>query len=273
MRLVQLWIWACRTILRLTRKHGLLTLGRLNSMLFRHGQYVHLPAKGRLFIPPDPHFFGFALGTHEHHITELLTKFIRSGDVCVDVGANIGYFTVIMSRLAGVSGRVVAFEPVPENFAILRQNAEIASGAGAAVTAINAAVSERRGRMRIVRQQYSTYHQVAPIEQGTDAESVPGVCLDEELPELIPGARVSFLKIDVEGHELPVLRGLCESLRSGLVSRLVVEITPGSQAYEIEDLLMPYAQRVDCWIEGAWRRDKISSLRARTDVFINCVDR
>jgi FkbM family methyltransferase len=271
MWLTNLWIAVCRTVLRLTRRHGLFTLARLNSQLFRRGQFARLPAGARLFVPSDPHFFGFILGTHECHIADLLLTSVRPGDICIDIGANIGYFTMIMARLAGRTGKVFAYEPVPENFAILKKNAEIASRDGAPVTTINAAVSERSGPMRIVRREYSTYHQVVPENEAAGADSISGVCLDDELPRLALNSAVSFLKIDVEGHELSVLRGLRESLRLGRIRRIVVEVSPGADVAEIEDILEVCAGPTACWIDGAWRPQRISTLSGRTDVVVDCV--
>jgi FkbM family methyltransferase len=258
-----------RAMLDLTRRRGLFTLAKINARMFPSGQYVGLPAGARLFVPPDPHFFGFVLGTHEQHITDILIASIKPGDICVDVGANIGYFSAIMAQLAGNSGEVLSFEPVPENFSILERNAAIASATGATVKAINAAVSERQGPVRIVRREYSTYHQVEPAT-ASSTDSIQGICLDEELPHLVAGSRVSFLKIDVEGHELSVLRGTRRSLMGGLVNRLVVEVTPGAEAAEIGDIISKCARRVECWVDGAWRNQSITSLTKRTDVFVEC---
>ncbi len=196
---------------------------------------------------------------------------IRPGDVCVDVGANIGYFTAIMAQLAGPLGKVFSFEPVPENFSILKRNSEIASVDGAAVIAINAAVSERLGPVRIVRREHSTYHQVELNTGLTESDSVQGVCLDQELQRLVPASRVNFLKVDVEGHELPVLRGLRQSLITKRIARLVIEVTPGGDAVEIEKILSKCARRVECWVDGRWRRQSITSLTERTDVFVECI--
>jgi FkbM family methyltransferase len=269
-RIVEVLIAFYRHFLHLTRRHGLFTLAKINSRLFPHGQYVKLPACARLFVPADPHFFGFVLGTHEQHITDLLIAFVKEGDVCVDVGANIGYFTAIMARLAGTSGKVFSFEPVPENFAVLKLNADLASARGAQVTPIHAAVSEQHGTLRIVRREYSTYHQVRRDLDTASNDAVRCVCLDEELPGLAAERHVSFLKIDVEGHELPVLRGLRQSFERGDVRRLVVEVTPGADAAEINDILFSRARHVECWVDGAWRNENIMSLTERTDVFADC---
>src|SRR5689334_7304312 len=91
-----LLIGGYRTILRITRKRGLFTLARLNAKLFSSGQIIAAPAGAKLFVPSDPHFFGFVLGTHESHVAEILIRYLQPGDACIDVGANIGYFSAVM---------------------------------------------------------------------------------------------------------------------------------------------------------------------------------
>ena len=246
----------------------MLTLGRINRWLFSRGQMVTLPGGAHLFVPSDDHFFGFVLGRHEQHIADVLLAAVKPGDTCMDVGANIGYFTAIMARLAGKSGKVFSFEPVPETFVVLKRNSEIAAAEGASVTAINAAVTERSGPIRIVRREHSTYHQVEPSPGPTGAEMIPGVCLDEELARMGIDGSISFLKIDVEGHELPVLRGLQRSVRERRIARLVVEVTPGPGAVEINDILSSLPSRTKCWLRGEWRPEKITALAERTDVYV-----
>ncbi len=262
-----------RAALRLTRRHGLFTIARAHVRLFPQGQFVRLPTGARLFVPADSHFFGFVLGIHEQHITDMLRRFIRPGDLCIDVGANIGYFTAIMAQLAGRSGRIIAFEPVPENFSVLKLNAEIASARSAQVIPVEAAASEHHGTVRIIRREYSTYHQVGPSDETGSVDTARCVRLDDELPYLAPGRHISFLKIDVEGHELSVLRGLQQSLGAKRVQRLVVEVTPGPDAVEINEILSNCARHVECWVDGAWRNQSIMSLTERTDVFADCTTR
>jgi hypothetical protein len=89
------------------------------------------------------------LGSHpyEPYLTKLVMDLIRPGDVVVDVGAMIGYYTVIFARLVGADGTVYAFEPDPENFAILEENVSL--NGYSHVRLERAAVSDRAGTGRL----------------------------------------------------------------------------------------------------------------------------
>lgn len=256
-----------RTVLRLTRKHGLFKLARLNAKLFASGQIIVAPAGAKLFIPPDPHFFGFVLGTHENHVAEILTRYLRPGDACIDVGANIGYFSAVMARLVGTNGHVLAFEPVPENFAVLERNAALASAEGLQLHPRQAAVSAQRAELKIVRKEWSTYHEVAPIVgEEFGIERISAIPLDDVI---LPGTKpISLLKIDVEGHELPVIEGLKKSLKAKRVHRMVIEVTPGDEANRIEQLIQPHARSIRAWNKSTWVDQSLASLSIRTDVFV-----
>ena len=65
---------------------------------------------------------GMVLGTYEPEVAAVLRREIAPGNVCVDIGAHIGYNALLMARLTGKDGKVVAFEPVPENFKMLEKN-------------------------------------------------------------------------------------------------------------------------------------------------------
>lgn len=195
---------------------------------------------------------------HEH---------VKPGDTCVDVGANIGYFTAVLSRLAGVTGRVFAFEPVPETFGVLSVNAKIASQTGASVQPARAAVSAEAGELRIVRQGQSTAHQVSPTED-VGGEIVPAISLDTELPKLIGESAVAFLKIDVEGHELSVLQGMRNLIAQGIIRRMVLEVTPGPDTTKISAILAARPHTIKSWCGNRWQKVAITDLQDRTDVFL-----
>jgi FkbM family methyltransferase len=256
-----------RTILRLTRKRGLFTLARLNAKIFSSGQIIAVPAGARLFVPSDPHFFGFVLGTHESHVAEIFIHYLRPGDACIDVGANIGYFSAVMAALVGTNGQVTAFEPVPENFAVLERNAALTAEEGLHLHSRHEAVSAQRGELKIMRKEWSTYHEVAPIVDGESSiERIPAVPLDDII---LPGMKpIGMLKIDVEGHELSVVEGMKKSLEARRVRYMVIEVTPGEDASRIEQLIRPHARCIRAWNKSEWIDQSLARLSARTDVFV-----
>ena len=256
-----------RALLRITRRHGMFTIARNHVRLYPRGQRVKIAGDATLYLPPDPHFIGFLLGTHEQHIAALMMEHVRAGDVCADVGANIGYFTAVLSTLAGPTGRVLSFEPVPENFQILAINARIASQHGAVVQTWQAAVSAAPGELRIVRQAHSTAHQVTAAP-GASTEIVPSISLDAELPKQIGASQIAFLKVDVEGHELSVLQGMRELIHQGKIRRMVMEVTPGPDATQISEIIATRPHKLTTWCGKSWQHVGISELTERTDVFV-----
>jgi FkbM family methyltransferase len=87
---------------------------------------------------------GCWLGTYEQSTQATLTELIHPGMTVFDVGANVGFFTLLASRLVGPAGRVYAFEPLPRNIAYLRHHLAL-NGVEARVEVVPAAVSDRHG--------------------------------------------------------------------------------------------------------------------------------
>lgn len=258
-----------RSAMRITRKHGMRTLSRINHQAFPAGQVIRLTPGADFFVPPDPHFFGYIV-EHEQHVADLIDDLVEEGDTCVDVGANIGYFTARMAARAGASGLVLAFEPEPGNFALLSRNVQLAQARGYRVVARQVAISERPGELELVRGEESTLHQVRELD-GTASdvlERVPCAPLGAELAAAGAGGLVKLLKIDVEGHETAVLRGCLDDLKRGTVAALVIEVTDGEPAAEVADLLRGVASSTACWLEGAWRERPIETIPYRTDVLV-----
>lgn len=259
-----------RLILTLTRRHGLFTLARLHHRYFQHGQIVPLPGGGRLFIPGDPHYFGFLSGMHEGHVRNIIDRHVQLGDVCLDVGANIGYFAMMMADRVGAKGKVYAFEPVPETYGVLALNARLAGDSGRNLVPIHAAVSSSTGELSICRNTHSTLNQVSALTQlsANAADRVSATTLVSALEKLKCGDPISLLKIDVEGHELAVLQGAQPLLASGRIRRMVLEVTPGDDAAAIGRILSDCKATVLCWGGKRWEQKSLTHLPCRSDVLV-----
>jgi FkbM family methyltransferase len=135
----------------------------------------------------------------------LLDSVLRPGDWALDIGANVGHYTMRMAELVGHSGRVIALEPVPDTFALLAANARLFAHAN--VSLLNVAASDRMAVVGIDLPRFSdglaNYYQARLTAEPADLE-----VLALPVDALAPPAAVRLVKIDVEGHELPVLQGM-----------------------------------------------------------------
>ncbi len=133
-----------------------------------------------------------------------LADLVQMGDWVLDVGANVGQYTLRLSELVGREGRVIAFEPIVETVEILA--AMVRRARFPNVTLLNIAVSERAGllRFRVPRGEVGlpNYFQARVNSDGD--RTIPCFALDE-LP--FPH-RIALVKVDVEEHEVPVIRGM-----------------------------------------------------------------
>lgn len=139
--------------------------------------------------------------------TLLATVHLQPGDVVFDVGANIGWYSLVLARTAPPGVDIVAFEPDPDNHALLRAN--LARNGAAAVTAIAAAAGPEPSRMQLFRYARGNAgrHSLLPIHGG-EAVAVDTVRLDDVWTARGFGERtLRLIKIDVEGYELEALRG------------------------------------------------------------------
>lgn len=166
---------------------------------------------------------GCWVGTYERLTQEWVRRLLGRGMVAFDVGANVGFFTLLASRIVGASGSVVSFEPLSENLGALRRH--IAINGVTNVKVVAAAVSDSCGHERFA---------VAPDPaMGSLSEDGPVVVATVALDDLVHRGEIpapGFLKIDVEGAELRVLEGAREVLSAGHPP--VVVSAHGWQLYE-----------------------------------------
>jgi FkbM family methyltransferase len=142
---------------------------------------------------------------------ELLPSWLKEGDWAIDVGANIGQYTKKMSELVGEKGRVIAFEPVLETFYLLASNVSRFKNSNN-VTLVNAAVSDKTEVLGIdipkLESGLDNFYQ-AHLIASENARSV--LCLPIDSFNILE--KIKFVKIDAEGHELHVLRGMNKILK------------------------------------------------------------
>ncbi|MEU4349477.1 FkbM family methyltransferase [Streptomyces sp. NPDC023838] len=169
----------------------------------------------------------YMYGVWEPHMTRWLQRRLRPGDTFIDVGSNIGYYGVLASRLVGETGRVVAIEASPTFHRRILRHARL-NGCGN-IRTVNSAVSDRTQMLTFVLASSrnmgatSTVPYEGPAESTFEIESHP---LPEILaPQEIANARV--IKIDVEGAEGAVVRGLAPMLgKLRPDAEITVEVTP-----------------------------------------------
>ncbi len=152
-----------------------------------------------------------------------LLRQIRGGQTVVDVGANIGYYTLVFARAVGPSGHVFAFEPEPGNFDLLHQN--IGRNGYENVTSEPKAISDVSGTTALfLSNTHGGAHRVYASKECANSVEVAVTTLDDYFQEA--ACRIALVKVDTEGAEPLVLKGMQESLRLNPGIRLFLEFNP-----------------------------------------------
>jgi len=176
----------------------------------------------------DESAYEYTLKEYEPDVVRHFVSAIKPGDIVIDVGANIGYFSLVAARCVGEKGRVYAFEPDPTNFSMLARNVN-ANGFTNVVT-IRKAVCAATGTAQLLQKKASTHslfdHPLAPTKRSVQ---VGTVALDDFLSTLSHEAqqRVTLVKIDAEGAEPLILEGLTSFIRRKSALTIICELIPG----------------------------------------------
>jgi len=204
----------------------------------------------RLRLPIAFGFEGFLelyrTGKIEPHVTQLFCSLIREGMTVVDVGASFGYYTLLAAKRVGNSGLVFAFEPNPQSYEVLIENIKMNNWKN--VKTFQLAISDRREEVILnipkMGQTGSTFARRDNIVRKIRVKALP-------LDSFLELRKVDIVKIDVEGAELKVLRGMRNILREGR-AKIICEIHPkqiaslGGSISEIMDILEKY--EYDCYL-------------------------
>lgn len=168
----------------------------------------------------------FLSGSWENFATRIMANEVQKGNVVLDIGANIGYHTLILAEKVGRDGRVFAFEPDPWNFRLLNMNIEVNDYHN--IIPVQRAVSNVTGKGKLyLSTNYGTFggHTMfgKQLNQGSHPIEVETTRLDDYFKD--EDRRIDFLKMDIQGAEFAALQGMT-SIISDNKLKIIMEFIP-----------------------------------------------
>ncbi|WP_276665406.1 FkbM family methyltransferase [Rhodopirellula baltica] len=189
-------------------------------------------------------------GTYEKEVVKRFLRTLKPGDVCIDIGANFGQYSLLASRRVGPNGKVICVEPVPHVFQRLKENLERNQCEN--VVALNVALGESPGtlNMQVIEDENDGMHHLTH-ESGAGTIPVQVCTLDGLLDDLEISGDVSVIKMDVEGWEQAVLSGATRTLSPKKKPTIFFESIEehaarfGFDALKVHQLLHKYGYRLE----------------------------
>ncbi len=165
-------------------------------------------------------------GIYEEFETSIVKNEVHLGDIVIDIGANIGYYTLIFAKLVGEKGKVFAFEPDPTNFQLLKKNVEINGFKN--VVLEQKALSDTQGKMMLSLNNENTagHHLDFKHDDTINSIEVDVLSLDEYFSN--KNIDINFIKMDVEGAESNVIQGMTNILKNSKNLKMIVEYNPNA---------------------------------------------
>lgn len=167
-------------------------------------------------------------GLHEFSDMGFVLHVLRPEDIFVDVGANVGSYTILAGSAVGAKG--YAFEPVPNTYSKLLNNIKL-NGIENRVQAFNMGLAQRKGVIKFTSGLDTVNHALAANEVSASIVEVEVTTLDQALPNAHP----HLIKIDVEGYETPVLEGAEKTLRDPELHSIIIELNGSGNRYGFDE--------------------------------------
>lgn len=171
-------------------------------------------------------------GLHEFADMGFLLHFLRREDHFVDIGANLGSYTILACAAVGAGG--IAVEPIPDTFHRLVENVRL-NHLDDKVQCINQGVSDRQGSLTFTGDRDATNHALAPGERHEHTVDIEMTTLDHLLENETP----TVIKIDVEGYETLVLEGAQATLQKPSLQAVIIELNASGNRYDFDESKIP----------------------------------
>lgn len=166
-------------------------------------------------------------GFWETWLTQCLARIVRPGDTCIDIGANVGYYSILMSALAGEKGQTIAVEPIPRIAGLLRQTAGL-NHPGFGVAEVALSNDTGKAILHIPNLSFGDSSILQRSDRVTVSKSktkVQTITLDL-LMEQMNVSKVNVIKMDVEGAEPQVFEGMKKTIDNNPGLKIIIEYSP-----------------------------------------------
>lgn len=194
--------------------------GRRDQPLQVHGHLMRVASRGG--YPP----IDMTADQYERMTTQLIERLLSAGMVVCDIGAHVGYYSLLAARAVGATGKVYAFEPETGNHALLKDNIAL-NHYGEIIAAQALAVGNRTGSVTLHvsaldNGSHSLHHVGKPERESVQVQitTLDAFMAREGWP------RVDLIKMDIEGNELQALEGMQETLARSEQLVMIVELCP-----------------------------------------------
>lgn len=164
----------------------------------------------------DDNFTIYGFEQHKDLIS-LIKQYVKKGDVVLDIGANVGKVSLLLARQVGETGKVFCFEPEQNNFNLINKNISVNNFNN--VTVLKYAVTDKCEKTLLKISDACTTHQVC-TETNEPSQEIESVSIDEYFKNF---ERIDFMKIDAEGSEPKVIRGMKKTIAKNPQLKFVIE--------------------------------------------------
>lgn len=162
-------------------------------------------------------------GIYEEFATMIVKKIIKKGDVVIDLGANIGYYTLIFARIVGENGKAYAFEPEPLNVSLLKKNVEVNGYEN--VIIVNKAISNKTEKIKLyIDDENQGGHTLSATNTKSKSIQIETVTLDNYFKK--GSNKIKFIKMDIEGSEARAIDGMQCMLKNNNELQMMTEFNP-----------------------------------------------
>jgi len=188
----------------------------------------------------------------EHAATDIMVSFIEPDDVILELGANIGYYVIMETKILSDKGYIYAVEPSPDNVALLKANIELNNAKH--IEIFNMAMSDQQGVAKLYMGPACNLHSLVDRSDQTERDfmEVQTDSVDHFLEDKKP---ITFLRMDVEGYETVILNGMHKTLESPVLKKLFIEIHPMVIEPDVMRAFLEQIENAGFEIEAAISRD------------------
>lgn len=175
---------------------------------------------------------------------EFLKRNVKKGDIVLDIGANIGFYSKILSELVGLAGKVYCFEPDKKNYNYFLKNTKGIAN----VFGVNKAVADQTKTLKLYTSKLlNVDHRTYKVDEFEQEITIDAVSIDDFVGDKF---KVDFIKMDIQGFEVSAIKGMQKILSNNPSLKLLTELWPyglrkaGCSCAEMVNLIEQYGYRI-----------------------------